>query len=192
MFWYNKIQIGDYMNKVIFKISFSSICIALGIILPFLTGQIPEIGSMLLPMHIPVLICGFICGWKYGLLVGLITPLLRSVSFGMPPIYPTAIAMSFELAAYGFISGLLFKIVNKKLNFILSVYSTLILALIIGRIVWGFVRFGIGMIDKTNIFSFELFLSGAVISCWPGIIIQLFIIPILLLTLKKLNLLKNI
>ena len=115
MFWYNKIQIGDYMNKVIFKISFSSICIALGIILPFLTGQIPEIGSMLLPMHIPVLICGFICGWKYGLLVGLITPLLRSVSFGMPPIYPTAIAMSFELAAYGFISGLLFKIVNKKL-----------------------------------------------------------------------------
>lgn len=180
------------MNKVIFKISFSSICIALGIILPFLTGQIPEIGSMLLPMHIPVLICGFICGWKYGLLVGLITPLLRSVSFGMPPIYPTAIAMSFELAAYGFISGLLFKIVNKKLNFILSVYSTLILALIIGRIVWGFVRFGIGMIDKTNIFSFELFLSGAVISCWPGIIIQLFIVPILLLTLKKLNLLKNI
>lgn len=180
------------MNKVIFKISFSSICIALGIILPFLTGQIPEIGSMLLPMHIPVLICGFICGWKYGLLVGLITPLLRSVSFGMPPIYPTAIAMSFELAAYGFISGLLFKIVNKKLNFILSVYSTLILALIIGRIVWGFVRFGIGMIDKTNIFSLELFLSGAVISCWPGIIIQLFIIPILLLTLKKLNLLKNI
>lgn len=180
------------MNKVIFKISFSSICIALGIILPFLTGQIPEIGSMLLPMHIPVLICGFICGWKYGLLVGLITPLLRSVSFGMPPIYPTAIAMSFELAAYGFISGLLFKILNKKLNFILSVYSTLILALIIGRIVWGFVRFGIGMIDKTNIFSFELFLSGAVISCWPGIIIQLFIVPILLLTLKKLNLLKNI
>lgn len=180
------------MNKVIFKISFSSICIALGIILPFLTGQIPEIGSMLLPMHIPVLICGFICGWKYGLLVGLITPLLRSVWFGMPPIYPTAIAMSFELAAYGFISGLLFKIVNKKLNFILSVYSTLILALIIGRIVWGFVRFGIGMIDKTNIFSFELFLSGAVISCWPGIIIQLFIVPILLLTLKKLNLLKNI
>lgn len=180
------------MNKVIFKISFSSICIALGIILPFLTGQIPEIGSMLLPMHIPVLICGFICGWKYGLLVGLITPLLRSVSFGMPPIYPTAIAMSFELAAYGFISGLLFKILNKKLNFILSVYSTLILALIIGRIVWGFVRFGIGMIDKTNIFSFELFLSGSVISCWPGIIIQLFIVPILLLTLKKLNLLKNI
>lgn len=180
------------MNKVIFKISFSSICIALGIILPFLTGQIPEIGSMLLPMHIPVLICGFICGWKYGLLVGLITPLLRSVSFGMPPIYPTAIVMSFELAAYGFISGLLFKIVNKKLNFILSVYSTLILALIIGRIVWGFARFGIGMIDKTNIFSFELFLSGAVISCWPGIIIQLFIVPILLLTLKKLNLLKNI
>lgn len=180
------------MNKVVFKISFSSICIALGIVLPFLTGQIPEIGSMLLPMHIPVLIAGFICGWKYGLLVGIITPLLRAVTFGMPPLYPTAIAMSFELATYGFVSGILFKILNKKINFLLSTYTTLIVALFIGRIVWGFVRFGIGIIDQTNIFTFELFLSGAVISCWPGIIIQLVVVPALLLTLKKLNFLRNI
>lgn len=180
------------MNKVTFKITFSSICIALGIVLPFLTGQIPEIGAMLLPMHIPVLICGFICGWEYGLLVGIITPLLRSVTLGMPPLYPTAFAMSFELGTYGLVCGLLFNILNKKTKFIFSVYGTLLSSLLIGRIVWGFVRFGIGIIDKTNIFSFQLFLSGAILSCWPGIIIQLIIVPTILITIKKLNLIKNI
>lgn len=44
----------------------SALLLAIGLVLPFLTGQIPEIGSALLPMHIPVLICGFICGWQWG------------------------------------------------------------------------------------------------------------------------------
>ena len=101
-------------NKIIFNISFSGIMVALGMILPFLTGQIPEFGNMLCPMHIPVFICGLVCGWKYGLVVGFIIPLLRSSIFGMPPIYPTAVSMSIELATYGFISGLLIKIFKEK------------------------------------------------------------------------------
>ena len=75
--------------------------LALGIVLPFLTMQIPSFGSMLLPMHIPVILCGFICGGPLGLIVGFIVPLLRSALFSMPPMFPTAIAMAFELAAYG-------------------------------------------------------------------------------------------
>lgn len=78
------------------------------LVLPFFTAQIPSIGSMLLPMHIPVLICGFVCGGPYGLLVGAIVPLLRSVMFGMPPML-VAIPMAFELAAYGFMTGFLIK-----------------------------------------------------------------------------------
>lgn len=81
------------------KISLSAMFFALGLILPFFTGQIPQIGSMLLPMHIPVFLCGFICGWKYGGVIGFLLPLMRYALFGMPPIYPTGIAMSFELAA---------------------------------------------------------------------------------------------
>ena len=80
---------------------------ALAIIMPFITGQIPEVGSMLLPMHLPVLICGFVCGWKYGLAVGFVVPLLRSVMFGMPPLMPTGVCMACELAAYGACTGLL-------------------------------------------------------------------------------------
>ena len=96
-----------------------------GLVLPFLTGQIPQFGSMLLPMHIPVLLCGFVCGWPFGLVVGLITPVLRSLMFGMPPMFPVAVAMAFELAAYGFMTGLLYKLLPKKVPFI---YVTLVAA----------------------------------------------------------------
>ena len=98
----------------LFKIVLSSIFLALAYVLPFLTGQIPEIGSMLCPMHIPVLLCGFICGWKYGLIVGIIAPIFRSLTLGMPPLFPTALAMAFELGTYGLLSGLFYNVFNKN------------------------------------------------------------------------------
>ena len=101
-------------NRETVKITFSAIFLALAFVLPFLTGQIPEVGSMLCPMHIPVILCGFICGWKYGLIVGVVAPLLRSLTLGMPPLFPTALCMSFELATYGVVSGLLFVILPKN------------------------------------------------------------------------------
>ena len=86
--------------------------LALGMVLPFLTGQIPSVGSRLLPMHIPALLTGYISGPMYGLLVGFVMPLFRSMIFGMPPMFPTAVAMAFELATYGFIAGLLYRRMN--------------------------------------------------------------------------------
>jgi thiamine transporter ThiT len=84
-------------REKILKIVFSAMFLALCYVLPFLTGQIPEIGSMLCPMHIPVLLCGFVCGWPWGLVVGITAPLLRSFTLSMPPLFPTAICMAFEL-----------------------------------------------------------------------------------------------
>ena len=89
------------------KLTYSALYLAIALVLPFLTGQIPEIGSMLCPMHIPALLCGFVCGWPWGLAVGFVSPLLRSLLFGMPTAY-TAAAMAFELAAYGAVSGILY------------------------------------------------------------------------------------
>ena len=91
------------------RLTYAALCLALAIVLPFLTGQIPEIGSALCPMHIPVLLCGFLCGWPWGLAVGFVAPLLRSVLFGMPPMFPGAVAMAFELAVYGGVSGFLYR-----------------------------------------------------------------------------------
>ena len=82
------------LNKMVLAAMF----LALAYVMPFLTGQIPEIGAMLCPLHIPVLLCGFICGWPWGLLVGFIAQLFLSVTLGMPPLFPTAICMAFELA----------------------------------------------------------------------------------------------
>ena len=96
----------SYENKMLIKLTASAVCIALGYVLPFLTGGIPQFGNMLCPMHIPVILCGFICGGPWGAVVGVIVPLLRSLTLSAPPLYPTAVGMMFELAAYGFLSGL--------------------------------------------------------------------------------------
>ena len=96
------------MNRNTRKMTLAALFMALGLVLPFLTGQVPAVGKMLLPMHIPVLLCGFVCGWQYGLLVGCIVPIFRSMLFGMPIMMPTAVGMAFELGMYGLICGLLY------------------------------------------------------------------------------------
>lgn len=158
-----------------------SVFLALTLLLPFLTMQIPAVGSMLLPMHIPVLLCGFFCGWRYGLIVGVVAPLLRSVLFGMPPMFPTAAAMAFELAAYGALTGLLYQRFPKKAGYI---YATMLISMIGGRIIWGavsFVLYGIG----GTAFSWEMFMGGALLKALPGIALQLVLIPILVMVLNK-------
>lgn len=155
--------------------------LAIAFVLPFLTGQIPEIGSMLCPMHIPVLLCGFICGWPWGLAVGFIAPLLRSVTLGMPPMFPTAICMAFELAAYGVIAGWLHGVLPKKK---VSVYIALLAAMIGGRLIWGAAMF-ICMGIQGGSFGFSAFLAGAVLNAIPGIIVQIILIPILVLVLER-------
>lgn len=168
-------------NKNTRNLVLSGLFIALGFVLPFLTMQIQQIGAALLPMHIPILLCGFICGPVYGLAAGFITPLLRSFIMHMPPIYPTALAMAFELAAYGFLAGLFYKLLPKKP---LYVYASLILAMLGGRLVGGLaslVLFGI----KGNAFTLTIFLQGAFINAIPGIIVQLVLIPLIILALQK-------
>ncbi len=83
--------------------------LALGLILPLVTGNIPRVGNMLLPMHLPVFLGGLLLGWQYGLILGAVLPLMRSLLFGMPPLYPVALAMTFELATYGAVAGALYR-----------------------------------------------------------------------------------
>jgi len=159
----------------------ASMFLALALALPFLTGQIPQIGSMLCPMHIPVLLCGFFCGWPWGAAVGAVAPLLRSLIFGMPPMFPTALCMAFELATYGAVSGYLYEKLPKKKS---SVFVSLISAMIVGRLVWGAARFLCAGLDPSA-FGLGAFWAGAVTSAVPGIIVQLVLIPILVLALDR-------
>ena len=163
------------------KLTLSAMFLALAFVLPFLTGQIPQIGSMLCPMHIPVLLCGFFCGAPWGLGVGFVAPLLRSFVLGMPPMFPTAFCMAFELAAYGFVAGWLHrKLPKKKIN----VYVSLLCAMIVGRILWGVVMF-ICMGLKAEAFGWSAFLAASVLNAVPGIVLQVVLVPLLVITLEK-------
>ena len=160
---------------------FAALFLALAYVLPFLTGQIPEIGSMLCPMHLPVLLCGFICGWPWGVVVGFVAPLFRSLTFGMPPIFPTAVCMAFELAAYGGVSGMMHKLLPKKK---LNVYASLIVAMIVGRLVWGAAMFVCMGVEGSG-FTLSAFLAGAIINAIPGIVLQIILIPIIVMLLDN-------
>ncbi len=155
--------------------------LAIGLLLPFLTGQLKAIGSMLLPMHIPVLLCGLICGWQYGAAVGAILPLLRNLLFGMPPM-PGAISMAFELCTYGLVIGLMYGL--SKWKCIISLYRSLIVAMLAGRAVWGVAQYIILGI-KGGSFGFEAFMAGAFLNAIPGIILQLIFIPVMMVALDR-------
>ena len=169
------------------KLTYSALFLALAMVLPFLTGQIPEIGSMLSPMHIPALLCGFLCGWPWGLAVGFIAPLLRSVVFGMPAMFPGAIAMAFELAVYGAVSGILYRLLPKKKC---SIYATLIIAMLAGRVVWGLARLVLAGLSGKS-FTWALFLAGAFTNAVPGIILHIVLIPVLIMVLERAGLSLN-
>ena len=157
------------------KTVLSALFLAIGLVLPFITMQIPAVGKMLCPMHIPVLLCGYICGWPYGLIVGFVTPLLRGAMFGMPAIFPNAVCMAFELAAYGFVTGILSKKMRKDIG---SLYLSLIAAMLGGRAVWGLVSAVVYGLMGAG-FTWKLFFMGGFVNAIPGILIQLILIPVL-------------
>ena len=112
-------------------------------------------------MHFPVLLAGFVLGGPWGLALGFAAPLLRSVLFGMPPMYPIAIAMAFELATYGAVAGFMYRKVQHTLPMI---YATLVTSMVAGRLVWGAVRFVLAGLSGSS-FPFSAFLSGAGAHC---------------------------
>ena len=169
------------------KLTYAALFLALALVLPFLTGQIPQIGSALSPMHIPVLLCGFLVDWPWGLAVGFIAPLLRSVIFGMPVMVPGAVAMAFELAVYGLVSGILYRLLPKKKW---SIYVTLIVAMLAGRAVWGIARLIIAGLSG-NSFTWALFLAGAFTNAIPGIILHIILIPVIVMVLEHAGLSLN-
>lgn len=170
------------MNRIeIRRMVSAAVCLVLCYVLPFLTGQIPQIGAALSPMHLPALLCGFVAGPWYALAVGLIAPITRSLMFGMPNLYPTAVAMTFELAAYGFFSGLLYSKLPKKPRY---VYISLVGAMVLGRVVWGAaqaVLLGLG----GSSFGMSAFVAGAITGAVPGMIAQIVLVPAIVMALDR-------
>ena len=170
-------------QKPLLRMTVSALCVALGLVLPFLTGQIPKIGQMLSPMHIPVYLCGFLAGPLWGGLVGFLTPLLRSVLFQMPALYPNAVCMAFELCVYGVTAGWFYRLLPKKLPYL---YLSLIASMLAGRAVFGVVKALLLTMDaELQAYTWKLFLADAFINAVPGIVLHLVAVPLLVAAVKK-------
>ena len=155
---------------------FSAMFITIGLLLPLLTGNIAEWGKSLCPMHLPVLICGAVCGWQWGMAVGFITPLLRSMLFSMPIMYPTAVCMAFELAAYGLVIGLMLKCISGRTDRLASIYISLTVAMLLGRVILGVAHFAmLGMFGTP--YSWQVFVTSAFAQAVPAIVVQYAIVP---------------
>ena len=171
----------------VLQLTCAGLFLAIALVLPFLIGQIPQIGTALSPMHIPVLLCGFLCGWQWGMAVGFVAPLLRSVLFGMPAMFPGAVSMAFELAVYGIMAGILHRVLPENPW---AVYVALVISMIGGRLVWGLVRYLLAGLDHTE-FTLEMFAAGALTNALPGIILHIILIPPLVMALEKAGLTMN-
>ncbi|MBQ8174036.1 MAG: ECF transporter S component [Clostridia bacterium] len=162
-------------NKTLRNVIRSALFLALAYVLPFLTAGIPEFGSMLCPMHLPVLLCGFLCGWPWGLAVGAIAPLFRSLTLGMPVLFPKAVCMALELAAYGAAAGIFYKLLPRRR---ISTYVALLIAMVAGRLVYGAAMLVcLGIQGKG--YALSAFLASTVTGAIPGIVLQILLIPII-------------
>ncbi len=169
-------------NKPIQQLVLTAMFLALGIVLPFFFGQVPQIGSMLLPMHIPVFLCAFICTWRYGVPMAIILPLLRSLLFSRPNFYPEAISIAFEMATYAFVGGHLYSAAKQK-N-LRALYGCMLISMASGRLVRiSLQMFLLGMSGAS--FAFGAVVTGVVVSGIPGILLQLFLIPAVMLIVGK-------
>ena len=162
------------------RLILASLCVALGIVLPLAFHSVANAGSIFLPMHIPVLLCGLICGWPFGFACGILTPLLSSLITGMPSIAFLP-SMLCELAVYGLVSGLLMRAIKTD-KLVLDLYLSLIAAMLTGRLVFGLLN---ALLFRAGQYSLPVWTTAAFVTALPGILIQLAIIPALVLTLKK-------
>lgn len=169
------------MKKNVQKLVLTALFMALGVVFPMLFHVFgAAAGTVFLPMHIPVLLCGLLCGWQYGGVCGLAVPLLASLLTGAPPLFPVACAMMLELCAYGVISGLLYPR--------LPVSVSLVGAMLGGRAVNGLANAVLlGLAGKS--YGFVPFFTASFVTCLPGIVIQLLLIPAVVWTLRASHLL---
>ncbi len=170
--------------SVVKKSILTAVCVALCVVLPQAFHAIPNAGSIYLPMHIPVLLCGLICGGSYGLLCGLAGPVLSSLFTGMPPVAMLP-SMMVECAVYGLVTGFMMRVVRTK-RLYGDLYLSLSVAMLLGRVVSGVAK---ALIFSAGSYSVAAWATGSFVTSLPGIVIQLALLPTITVALMKARLL---
>lgn len=166
------------------KLVFTAVCAALCLVLPMAFHAIPNAGSIFLPMHIPVLLCGLVCGWPYGLVCGLLGPFISSFT-GMPPaaVLPS---MMVECAVYGLVTGLMMKFVRTG-HSAADLYISMVTAMALGRVVSGLAK---SLIFSPGTAPFA-WATTSLVTGIPGIVIQLIVMPAIVFALTKARLIPS-
>ena len=165
------------------KLVFTAVCAALCVVLPMAFHSIQNAGTVFLPMHIPVLLCGLMCGWPFGLICGIIGPLLSSLLTGMPPAAMLP-SMMVECAAYGCVTGLMMQLVHTK-RAVADLYISMVTAMVAGRVLAGLAK---SLIFAPGTAPFA-WVTTSLVAGIPGIVIQLILIPLVIASLTKAKLL---
>lgn len=178
-----KLNLKDY----VLRLTIGGLLLAVGVLLPriFHLSGMSEIGKMLLPMHLGVLVAGTFLGKYYGLWIGFFTPFLNTLTSGMPP-FPLNSMMAFELAAYGFFTGMLMELLPriKVLGKDIKIYISLIISMVVGRLVYAITLWLAAMLFALNVPKPVSIVAATGLGI-PGIIIQLILVPILYYALNK-------
>jgi len=183
-----------YKRNATLNVTTAALFVCMGALFPMIfhfTGS--SLGKVLLPMHLPVILCGFICGPILGGISGLIIPLLCSLITSVPVIFPSATSMSIELATYGFLTGLLlelFKGFKSKTFGRFKVLVSLIISMLIGRIVHG-IALAFFILTQGGSYTFMIFFTADFVTPWPGIVLQIIVIPAIMETLARLKILSK-
>lgn len=170
------------------SIVYAAVCLALCIVLPFLTGNLAALGRQFAPMHFPVLLCGFIAGPLWGAVVGCVAPFLRYLIAGAPVLYPDALRMAAELCVYGLSAGFFYRYLPKKAG---GIFVSLLCSQFFGRLAWGAMQFCLNVLDPKNPFSVELIVAQTVAGSLYGIAIQLVLIPPIVLAMQRARLISK-
>ena len=165
------------------KIVLTAVCTALCVVLPMAFHSFPNGGSIFLPMHIPVLLCGLMCSWPFGFICGILGPLLSSLITGMPPaaFLPP---MMVECAVYGCVAGVMLELVHTK-KLYADLYISMGTAMVAGRVVAGLAK---AWIFTPGVAPFA-WVTTSLIQGIPGIVIQLVLLPLLVSSLMRAKLL---
>lgn len=166
------------MKTTVKKMVMTAICAALCVALPIAFHFIPNAGSVFLPMHIPVLLCGLVCGWPYGFICGLLGPFLSSFT-GMPPLALLP-GMMVECGTYGLVSGLMMRYVRTGRR-MPDLYISMITAMVAGRVLAGLAK-ALIFAPGTPVFAW---VTTTLVMGLPGIVIQLVVMPAMVMTLTR-------
>ena len=141
---------------------------SLGVVLPLLF-HVVGLGSIFLPMFLPIAVVGFLVSIPVAVTAGVITPLVSALLTGMPPFFPPiAPIMCIELAVLGGCISLFYRILkwNK--------WISLITAIAVERVV-----FIIILLTVVPLFKLPagLLTIGMVVIGIPGILLMIVVVP---------------